>query len=276
MLQEPGSFIPADPPRQTFLMFAVVSLCLHLAGAELFTFMEVKSILRQKTRIITIELREPEPERPLPERRAEVPSPPSSRRQPPPLPRPVMKPQTVLPSVTPPLLRPVPQVREKQAAIPAPAPPSTTAAPAATAQPAPPVRPVTTTAPLQTARPETPAQPAASQTATARTASAAAHLRASAHSAYLAVIRGMIDQRKEYPLMARKGRMEGTVRVRFILGRDGGIRRTEVVQSSGRGLLDRATLQTISRIERFPPLPAAIEGNELSIEVPVSYRLDSR
>jgi len=76
--------------------------------------------------------------------------------------------------------------------------------------------------------------------------------------------------------MARKGRMEGTVRVRFILGRDGGIRRTEVVQSSGRGLLDRATLQTISRIERFPPLPAAIEGNELSIEVPVSYRLDSR
>lgn len=275
MLQEPGSFIPADPPRQTFLMFAVVSLCLHLAGAELFTFMEVKSILRQKTRIITIELRDPEPERPLPERRAEVPSPPSRRRQPP-LARPVLKPQATLPPAPPSLPRPVPQVREKQAVIPAPAPPATAAAPAATAQPAPPVRPVPTTALPQAARSEAPAQPAAAQTATARTASAAAHLRASAHSAYLAVIRGMIDQRKEYPLMARKGRMEGTVRVRFILDRDGGIRRTEVVQSSGRGLLDRATLQTISRIERFPPLPAAIEGNELSIEVPVSYRLDSR
>ncbi|MBI5655662.1 MAG: energy transducer TonB [Geobacter sp.] len=274
MLQEPGSFIPADPPRQTFLMFAVVSLCLHLAGAELFTFMEVKSILRHQAQIITIELREPE--RPLPERRAEVPSPPSSRRLSPPLARPVLKPQAVLPPASHPLPRPVPQVREKQAVIPAPATPSTSAAPAAAAQPAPAVRPVTTTAPLQTARPETPAQPTAAQTATARTASAAAHLRASAHSAYLAVIRGMIDQRKEYPLMARKGRMEGTVRVRFILGRDGGIRRTEVVQSSGRVLLDRATLQTISRIERFPPLPAAIEGNELSIEVPVSYRLDSR
>jgi protein TonB len=97
-----------------------------------------------------------------------------------------------------------------------------------------------------------------------------------ARSRYLAVVRGMIEKYKEYPVMARRGRIEGTAIVGFVLTRAGDVKDTSVVSSSGSGLLDGAALRAVRATGGFPPVPAEISGSEVSIEVPLTFRLTGR
>lgn len=94
-----------------------------------------------------------------------------------------------------------------------------------------------------------------------------------ARAAYLSQVRGIIDRKKFYPPLAQRSGMEGTVILRFILARNGVIRSTAVIRSSGRPLLDNAGLQTVESITTFPSLPKEIQGDEVTLEVPVTYRL---
>lgn len=119
-------------------------------------------------------------------------------------------------------------------------------------------------------------QAPADQVIPAPAASAPVQIPTTAHAAYLAILRGMIDQNKEYPLMARKGGMEGTVLVRFILHRDGTLKNAAVMRSSGRSLLDKAAVQSITRINRFPPVPETIRGSEVTFDLPVAYKLTGK
>lgn len=93
------------------------------------------------------------------------------------------------------------------------------------------------------------------------------------HFAYLAQIKSLLDKKKEYPAMARRVGLEGTVLVRFNLGREGILRRAEISGSSGKSLLDQAALRFIKSTGRFPPLPESIKGNGITLEVPIIYKL---
>ena len=95
-------------------------------------------------------------------------------------------------------------------------------------------------------------------------------------SRYLAVVRGIIEKHKEYPVMARRGRVEGTAIVGFVLTRSGAVRAASVVHSSGSGLLDGAALRAIRATDGFPPVAAEIAGTEVSLEVPLTFRLAGR
>lgn len=90
---------------------------------------------------------------------------------------------------------------------------------------------------------------------------------------YLALCRGLIEKNKNYPVMARKGRVEGTVTVSCVLARDGSIRQSGIVRTSGSTLLDNAALRAVRSVGQFPPLPTEIHSNELSLEVPIAFRL---
>jgi protein TonB len=87
--------------------------------------------------------------------------------------------------------------------------------------------------------------------------------------------RGLIEHYKEYPVMARKGMIEGTVVVRGTLARDGSLRQCGVTRTSKSGLLDNAALRAVRSVERFPPVPPELLGNELAFELPVSFRLSA-
>lgn len=93
---------------------------------------------------------------------------------------------------------------------------------------------------------------------------------------YLTLLRQLIERRKEYPAMARRGRLEGTVRVRFAVARDGRVRMVEVARSSGVPLLDAGAVRAVNRAGAFPPLPAALDGDEAHFEVPLVFSLSSR
>lgn len=90
---------------------------------------------------------------------------------------------------------------------------------------------------------------------------------------YRAKIRALIEQHKEYPVTARRGRMEGVVSVRFVLNRGGVLHQAEIVRSSGRGILDKAALRAVEETGNFPPVPDELKGGKFPFEVSLRYTL---
>lgn len=94
-------------------------------------------------------------------------------------------------------------------------------------------------------------------------------------ASYMQRCRGLIEHYKEYPVMARKGMIEGTVVIQGMLVRDGSLRQCSVKKTSGSSLLDNAALRAVRSVGRFPQLPSALHGDELVFELPVSFRLST-
>jgi len=98
---------------------------------------------------------------------------------------------------------------------------------------------------------------------------------ATVRSSYLQRCRGLIEHYKVYPVLARKGGIEGTVVIRGTLGRDGTLLQCDVARSSRSALLDNAALRAVRSVVRFPPVPPELTGAELIFEVPVAFRLSA-
>ena len=90
---------------------------------------------------------------------------------------------------------------------------------------------------------------------------------------YFGQISAWIDANKDYPTEVKKKRQQGTVVVRFTIGRDGQLLASTIKQSSGHVLLDQAALETLARAAPFPPIPAVVARETLSIAVPIDYAL---
>jgi len=124
-----------------------------------------------------------------------------------------------------------------------------------------------------------PAVPAAPPIATARPGDLAdsqtAGTVASARVSYIQRCRLLIERNKEYPLLARKGGLEGTVVIRGVLTRDGSLRQCSVNRSSGSSMLDNAAVRAVKRVGQFPPAPPELHGEELVFELPISFRLSA-
>jgi periplasmic protein TonB len=90
---------------------------------------------------------------------------------------------------------------------------------------------------------------------------------------YLAVLKEIIERNKEYPLMARKGGMEGTVRIRCAIWRSGELMEAAVIKPSGYTILDIAALRAVRSAGRFPLVPSEIKGETYSFVAPITFRL---
>jgi periplasmic protein TonB len=83
----------------------------------------------------------------------------------------------------------------------------------------------------------------------------------------LRLIRQRIEQAKVYPDAARQVGHQGTVELRFRIGKDGAPTAIEILRSSGVPLLDAASEETIRRAAPYP----VVSG---WIRLPLSYRLE--
>ncbi|MDD3581216.1 MAG: energy transducer TonB [Desulfobacca sp.] len=90
---------------------------------------------------------------------------------------------------------------------------------------------------------------------------------------YLYQVRQLLERHKEYPAMARRRRLEGVVVLRFTIGANGDIRSQGIARSSSQPVLDQAAQETVKRVGRFPPIPEALQKSQLTIEVPLAFRL---
>lgn len=96
---------------------------------------------------------------------------------------------------------------------------------------------------------------------------------ASLRAGYMHRCRKLIEHHKEYPVMARRGRLEGTVIIFGTLTRGGSLRHCIIKRSSGSGLLDNAAVRAVQSVGQFPPMPAELHGSELTFELPISFSL---
>jgi protein TonB len=76
---------------------------------------------------------------------------------------------------------------------------------------------------------------------------------------------------KRYPSEARARGEQGITVVAFTIDRDGWIRNTRIVQSSGSQTLDQASLDMLQRAQPMPHPPAQVSNNDLSFRVPVDF-----
>ncbi|WP_305043794.1 TonB family protein [Geoalkalibacter sp.] len=89
--------------------------------------------------------------------------------------------------------------------------------------------------------------------------------------AYLDALPPLIRPYQRYPLPALRAGREGKVVVRFVLERDGRLRETAILESSGDALLDQAAAAAVARVPRFPAFPAELPEDSLPIELPVRF-----
>lgn len=63
-----------------------------------------------------------------------------------------------------------------------------------------------------------------------------------------------------------------TVRVRFVVGRDGKLASRELETSSGVSSVDDAALAMLVRAQPFPPMPETLTENSLAFTLPLRFR----
>jgi len=82
-----------------------------------------------------------------------------------------------------------------------------------------------------------------------------------------------IERFKRYPAEARARRETGIAQVAFTIDRDGWVRESRIVQSSGSPALDAETLAMLARAQPVPRPPAKLRSNDLSFVVPVQFSI---
>jgi protein TonB len=92
-------------------------------------------------------------------------------------------------------------------------------------------------------------------------------------AAYQALLKRLIEAHKEYPLAARRSRLEGNCVRRFTISRGGTLKKVESLSSCGHEYLDDAATRAITAVGTFPPLPDEITGTEATFEVPIRFML---
>jgi protein TonB len=83
----------------------------------------------------------------------------------------------------------------------------------------------------------------------------------------------LFARHQEYPRIAAMRGWEGEVRLRLKVARKGNLLGVVLDRSSGFDVLDQHALAMLEALASLPPLPDALEANEISVVVPVNYKL---
>jgi protein TonB len=92
---------------------------------------------------------------------------------------------------------------------------------------------------------------------------------------YMTRVKQSIEVEWQYPEMARRYGLQGTLALEFTILGNGQLEGLRLVRSSGSALLDEEGIRAIKAAAPFPPLPAWIKPNPLPISATMEYR-DSR
>jgi protein TonB len=88
---------------------------------------------------------------------------------------------------------------------------------------------------------------------------------------YFTKIKQLIESQWEYPELALRYGLQGTLSLEFTIGSNGRLERLRLVRSSGSQLLDEEALRAIKAAAPFPPIPPWIKPNPLSVSAAMEY-----
>lgn len=83
----------------------------------------------------------------------------------------------------------------------------------------------------------------------------------------------LFARQQEYPRLAALRGWEGEVRLRLKVARKGQLLGVQVDRSSGYPVLDEHALAMVEALPGLPPLPEALDANEIQVVVPINYKL---
>jgi periplasmic protein TonB len=101
-----------------------------------------------------------------------------------------------------------------------------------------------------------------------------ARARAALLAGYVERVRARVEQHREYPYLARRANLEGTICLRISIAASGSVLGITPTCGTSHEPLLAAALKSVSSAAPFPPLPAAL-GGRLTLDVPVVFQLDS-
>ena len=87
-------------------------------------------------------------------------------------------------------------------------------------------------------------------------------------------LRTAIEQKKEYPALARARHQQGQVLVGFTLTKEGHIIDIHLVKPTVYEQLNQAALATIQRVGFFKPVPDEISPGDWNVSVPINFKLN--
>ncbi len=90
---------------------------------------------------------------------------------------------------------------------------------------------------------------------------------------YLQGVRAKVTRHREYPYLARRANLQGTVCLRVTIAASGRVLDVTPTCGVSHAPLLQAALKSVSSAAPFPPLPAAL-GQRLTVDVPVVFELD--
>jgi len=116
------------------------------------------------------------------------------------------------------------------------------------------------------------AQPAA-PTATSTVEAAPSRPQVDVLAAYRQRLTALLAGHQEYPRVAALRGWEGEVRLRLRVARKGNLLGVQLDHSSGFDVLDQHAVAMLEALASLPPLPEALEANEIQVVVPINYKL---
>lgn len=92
---------------------------------------------------------------------------------------------------------------------------------------------------------------------------------------YRLALIGVARRYKRYPAQALDKGWQGRVEIRLVVGANGAIQSSLVKASSGYEILDNQALDMVKKAKPLTPIPAALRGREFSVDIPVIFDLQS-
>jgi periplasmic protein TonB len=93
--------------------------------------------------------------------------------------------------------------------------------------------------------------------------------------AYGETLARAFDKTKSYPRLARLRNWQGTTQLKLHIGTDGKLQEVAVSHSSGFEMLDSAAVHMVQDSLPLPDLPEVLRGRELTLTVPIVFKLES-
>ncbi|MFT6352418.1 energy transducer TonB [Neptuniibacter pectenicola] len=95
-----------------------------------------------------------------------------------------------------------------------------------------------------------------------------------ARQSYLSKVLVRIARVKRYPRSARKDGATGTVVVNFVIQKNGRVKSSRIVTSSGDSRLDEEATAMLLRASPFPSIPAELGEGPLDLTLPIEFSLN--
>jgi periplasmic protein TonB len=237
---------------ESLIFWAVIcSILLH--GLLLVTLPNFTFEPSKKTEILTVEIQQPEPPKPV-----AVPEP--APVIDPPKPEPIKK-----------MVEPKPTQKPITKTVEAPTPIEQTESADPVVDRTPPpnviaVAPSENTKPVAVVSPPTPEPPKTVEPSQADVDSAL--------DEYGSLLGRSIAKHKQYPKIAQMRGWQGDVKLDLKLDGNGKVLSASVLESSGFDALDKQALEMVRKASPFPVPPAALRNRTFNINVPVSFKLE--